>query len=78
VSGEDSISSLDAETRRLLISFQRQAERIRALVSNAQDVADANDLLAFQVLQRLRSLEERVRALEAEVGELRAKAGEKG
>ena len=68
--GTDSIS-LDTETKRLLLAFQRQGDRIKSLLTTIQDMADANDLLALQVMQKLRKMEERIQSLEKDVHELR-------
>ena len=73
---------LSEEDQRLVIAFQRQAERIRGAITTLQDIADINDFIAFRVLQRLQALEARVRDLERQVEELRklkegVKKGEK-
>ena len=71
---------LSEEDQRLVIAFQRQADRIKSAITTLQDIADINDFIAFRVLQRLQALEGRVRDLERQVEELRKlkEGGKKG
>ena len=62
------------ESEQILLALQRQNERLKALISTAQDAFEINNNLFFIVLNRLKSLEEKTNELQLELEQLKVEA----
>lgn len=65
---------LENESMNIVRMLQRQSERIRSTMTILQDIAEFNDLIAYNLIQRLQLLESRIKTLEEKVKEVEKKS----